>query len=65
VACPGFSTDCLETLEEIAMQNADFFAEAGGEDLRYIAALNARDDHVSFIGSLIERHTAGWPGISP
>lgn len=60
VACPGFSTDCLETLEEIAMQNAGFFTEAGGEELRYIPALNARDDHVRFLIELIERHTTGW-----
>ena len=60
VACPGFSTDCLETLEEIAMQNAGFFTEAGGEALSYVPALNARDDHVGFLAALIERHTAGW-----
>ena len=60
VACPGFSTDCLETLEEIAMQNAEFFEEAGGESLHYIPALNARDDHIALLGTLIERHTSGW-----
>jgi ferrochelatase len=60
VACPGFSADCLETLEEIAMQNAEFFEEAGGKSLRYIPALNARDDHVEFVTELIEQHTAGW-----
>jgi len=55
VVCPGFSTDCLETLEEIAMQNAEFFIAAGGEPLRYIAALNARDDHVQFFAHLIQQ----------
>jgi len=55
VVCPGFATDCLETLEEIAMQNAEFFAEAGGETLRYIPALNARDDHVRFFADLIQQ----------
>jgi len=60
VACPGFSTDCLETLEEIAMQNAEFFAESGGGALRYIPALNARDDHVTLLADLVERHAAGW-----
>ena len=60
VICPGFSTDCLETLEEIAMQNAELFEESGGESLRYIPALNARDDHVSLLTGLIERHAAGW-----
>jgi ferrochelatase len=60
VVCPGFSTDCLETLEEIAMQNAELFVESGGQSLRYIPALNARDDHVSLLAGLIERHSAGW-----
>jgi ferrochelatase len=60
VACPGFSTDCLETLEEIAMQNAGFFTEAGGGSLHYIPALNARDDHVDFLTGLVERHIEGW-----
>jgi ferrochelatase len=60
VICPGFSTDCLETIEEIAMQNAEFFEEAGGGSLRYIPALNARDDHVAMLAGLVERHAAGW-----
>ena len=60
VACPGFSTDCLETLEEIAMQNAGFFTKAGGESLHYVSALNARDDHIRFFTELIQRHVAGW-----
>jgi ferrochelatase len=60
VVCPGFSTDCLETLEEIAMQNAEFFAESGGGELRYIPALNARDDHVDLLAGLVKQHTAGW-----
>lgn len=60
VACPGFATDCLETLEEIAMQNAEFFAEAGGEELHYIPALNARDDHVGLLADLVEQHSSGW-----
>ncbi len=61
VICPGFSTDCLETLEEIAMQNAELFEDSGGKTLHYIPALNARDDHLGFLSSLIERHIAGWP----
>lgn len=56
VVCPGFSTDCLETLEEIAMQNAGFFSEAGGGSLHYIPALNARDDHVQFLADLLQQH---------
>jgi ferrochelatase len=60
VVCPGFSADCLETLEEIAMQNAEFFCGSGGGTLRYIPALNARDDHVQFLADLVAEHTAGW-----
>jgi ferrochelatase len=63
VVCPGFSTDCLETLEEIAMQNAEFFEEAGGGDLHYIPALNAREDHVDLLAGIVRHHILGWgPG---
>lgn len=65
VLCPGFAADCLETLEETAMQNRDIFRESGGGDLRYIPALNARDDHVAFLARLIEKHAGGWPESSP
>lgn len=65
VICPGFSADCLETLEEIAMENAELFRSAGGGDLRYIPALNARDDHVSFLARSIEKSVAGWPEADP
>jgi ferrochelatase len=63
VVCPGFASDCLETLEEIAMQNHEFFQEHGGEHLRYIPALNARDDHARALGELVIRHAAGWPEL--
>jgi ferrochelatase len=65
VICPGFAADCLETLEEIAMTGASSFAAAGGGELRYIPALNARDDHVSFLSRIIEKNIAGWPEASP
>lgn len=64
VVCPGFAVDCLETLEEIAMQNAGLYTAAGGGELRYIPALNAGDDHVSFLSRLIEKNVAGWPEAS-
>ena len=64
VACPGFSADCLETLEEIAIQNAEFFEDAGGESLHYIPALNARTDHIEFLTTLVAQHSHGWP-VSP
>ena len=65
VLCPGFAADCLETLEETAMQNRDIFRAAGGGDLHYIPALNARDDHVAFLARLVEKHAGGWLESSP
>jgi ferrochelatase len=58
VICPGFSADCLETLEEIAIRNAEYFRAAGGDTLRYIPALNARADHIAFLAEMITRYTA-------
>ncbi|MBT8062600.1 MAG: ferrochelatase [Xanthomonadales bacterium] len=55
VVCPGFSIDCLETLEEIAMENAELFEENGGERLQYIPALNDSAPHVALYESLIHR----------
>lgn len=63
VACPGFSADCLETLEEIAIENRDVFLAAGGEHYRYIPALNDRADHIDMMADLVVRNGAGWPGI--
>ena len=65
VVCPGFAADCLETLEEIEMQNTELYMAAGGGELRYIPALNARDDHVAFLSRLIEKNVGGWPEASP
>ncbi|MDX8408850.1 MAG: ferrochelatase [Mariprofundales bacterium] len=53
VICPGFSTDCLETLDEIAVENAELFTAAGGEVLRYIPALNDDDAHIALLAQLI------------
>ena len=60
VICPGFSADCLETLEEIAMLNRDFFTAAGGGQFRYIPALNDRPDHVTALTDIICSNRAGW-----
>lgn len=60
VVCPGFAVDCLETLEEIAMQNAEDFVAAGGEALEYIPALNEHPDHVAALVGLIQQQIAGW-----
>jgi ferrochelatase len=59
VMCPGFAADCLETLEEIGMENRDAFLAAGGEQYRYIAALNGRPDHVAALRALVLRRTGG------
>ena len=60
VVCPGFSMDCLESLEEIAITSAQHFRDSGGEELRYIPALNDRADHVAFLAKLVAAHCAGW-----
>ena len=60
VVCPGFAADCLETLEEIAMQNKETFLTAGGKSLRYIPALNERADHITALADLISKHLQGW-----
>lgn len=53
--CPGFGVDCLETLEEIAMENKHLFQEAGGKDYRYIPCLNSSDAHVDVLEQLITK----------
>ena len=60
VVCPGFSADCLETLEEIAMQNAEIFTAGGGEQLNYIAALNDNDTHIEFLSELVRERCQSW-----
>jgi protoporphyrin/coproporphyrin ferrochelatase len=60
IICPGFAVDCLETLEEINVENQEIFQHAGGEKLRYIAALNESPGHASALAHLIKRHCQGW-----
>jgi ferrochelatase len=60
VVCPGFPADCLETLEEIAMEGKETFLHAGGEQYDYIPALN---DHPALIHALTDlalTHLQGW-----
>ena len=52
VLCPGFAADCLETLEEIAVQNQEIFLEAGGKQYEYIPALNADAAHIEMMVNL-------------
>lgn len=54
ILSPAFSADCLETLEELAIQNAELFLQAGGKHYAYIPALNTRADHIDLLGHLLE-----------
>lgn len=60
VICPGFSADCLETLEEIEGENREIFEHAGGTDFAYIAALNDRPEHIQMMLELVLQHVQGW-----
>ena len=55
VLCPGFAVDCLETLEDIAVENAAVFRAAGGEALHYIPALNASEGHARALAAIARR----------
>jgi protoporphyrin/coproporphyrin ferrochelatase len=61
VICPGFAADCLETLEEIAMEGAEIFRHAGGKQMNYIACLNDSQEGMRALTALAERHLQGWP----
>lgn len=54
IFCPGFSADCLETLEEIVVENKHYFLEAGGKNYCYIPALNANDAHIDALTRIIQ-----------
>ena len=54
VMSPAFSADCLETLEELAIENAELFKSKGGEQYGYIPALNAREDHIALLNHLLQ-----------
>jgi ferrochelatase len=64
IVCPGFPADCLETLEEIAEQNRELFLHAGGEEYRYIPALNASAANVQLLSALAQQHIQGWQDLS-
>lgn len=60
IICPGFSADCLETIEEIGEENRDYFVAAGGKRYEYIPALNDSPEHIVFLHQLIKQHLQGW-----
>ena len=57
---PGFVADCLETLEEIAVENAEIFKHNGGEQFAHIPCLNDSDDGMTVIESVVRRELMGW-----
>lgn len=61
VICPGFTSDCLETLEEIRMEAQEAFKHAGGQEFQYIDCLNDSPDWIRALTDLTERHLQGWP----
>ena len=60
VITPGFASDCLETLEEIAMENAKIFKHAGGENFAFIPCLNDSDRGMAVIRDVVSRELMGW-----
>jgi ferrochelatase len=64
VICPGFVADCLETLEEIAIEGKAIFARAGGGELRYIPCLNERHEWIAALTEMVERNLHDWT-LSP
>jgi ferrochelatase len=61
VICPGFTSDCLETLEEIAMEVRHDFEAAGGKEFHYIACLNESAGWIAALAEIAEQHMIGWP----
>ena len=61
VACPGFVADCLETLEEIAMEARAAFIGAGGREFEYVSCLNDRHEWIAALSAIAMRHMSGWP----
>jgi ferrochelatase len=60
VICPGFAADCLETLEEISVENRDYFINAGGVKFEYIPCLNSTPEHVACLQQIITEQMSGW-----
>ena len=60
IAAPGFSADCLETLEELAIQGMEQFEEAGGEEFAVLSCLNAGDAGMAMLEALVRRELSGW-----
>ena len=64
VICPGFVADCLETLEEIAIEGKGIFLSAGGREFHHIPCLNERDDWIHALTDLVATNLLGWTGTT-
>jgi protoporphyrin/coproporphyrin ferrochelatase len=60
VLTPGFAADCLETLEEIGVENAEYFHDAGGENFAHLPCLNDSDEGMKVLEAVVRRELAGW-----
>ena len=60
VTCPGFTSDCLETLEEIGMEARDAYLAAGGRTFSYIPCLNDQHEWIVALAEIAARHLQGW-----
>jgi len=60
ILAPGFSVDCLETLEELAIRGRETFLEAGGTDFAYLPCLNDSPGGMAMLRALVARELAGW-----
>lgn len=65
VVCPGFVSDCLETLEEIAIEGKTAFLQAGGREFHYIPCLNERDDWIQALTDIAAKQLLGWTVAAP
>lgn len=63
VLAPGFAADCLETLEELDVENREHFLKAGGQSFVYTPCLNDLPEHLDLLADLVLRHAAGWPEL--
>lgn len=61
VVCPGFVSDCIETLEEINHEGRQAFMAAGGGEFQYIPCLNDQHEWIAALAAIAEQHLAGWP----
>ena len=65
VVCPGFTSDCLETLEEISMEGREAYLHAGGKEFHYIPCLNDDPTWITALCGITQQHLSGWPAQTP